>query len=208
MIVLIPTPLPISQALAASTPAQVEAITRLVQQSAGAYNDIKEKYGSHTAVASAYNEIDKSVTKNLSQPFQKTISCKKGCSYCCEQLVAVSVDEAQYILDMARENKIHIDWKKARDQASRGIDSWIDRGKEKRTCVFLKDGACSIYEVRPGTCRNYHAYSPPDQCDVTNKDGSPVVPSLLHANAILAGIWYKQKTASLPSMLLKLRRKK
>lgn len=33
-----------------------------------------------------------------------------------------------------------------------------------RPCIFLKEGRCSIYALRPGSCRAYHVVSDPANC--------------------------------------------
>jgi Fe-S-cluster containining protein len=45
------------------------------------------------------------------------------------------------------------------------------RGFGLRPCVFLADGRCSIYEVRPMVCRSYNSLSK-EQCEAYHHDAS------------------------------------
>lgn len=91
------------------------------------------------------------------------ISCKRGCFNCCRQNVDVSPGEVLVIVDFCKQHGIDIpkgylqeQLKYGALQVARSSVGW---------CTFLKDGECSIYEVRPAACRAYHVASPPDRCD-------------------------------------------
>ena len=43
-------------------------------------------------------------------------------------------------------------------------DDWKHRPKSETACVFLKDNACSIYDVRPATCRACVYTGDPEHC--------------------------------------------
>jgi Fe-S-cluster containining protein len=119
----------------------------------------------------------------------KSISCKRGCSACCSQLVPISPAEAhalQAVVDALPEAR------RARvlarfEDAGRRIDAsglasrlrapvWEDdeQGyvalalayfKLGIPCPFLDDeGACSIYLDRPVICREFLVTSPAERC--------------------------------------------
>lgn len=119
----------------------------------------------------------------------KTISCRKGCSYCCHYIVAVLSAEAFLIRDeiMAlpsderngilqnflnaieriRSIKIPAYDTKAVDGDSmkKCIENIADWHKKvDMPCAFLADNACSMYEQRPLICRECLTISAPATC--------------------------------------------
>ena len=89
------------------------------------------------------------------------IACQKGCAYCCNAFIVVLPHEALNIADFINENF-----------SGSQQDNIIAAGSNQKElisnsslqqvatsynspCPFLKDNACSIYEVRPLTCRNW-----------------------------------------------------
>jgi Fe-S-cluster containining protein len=42
-----------------------------------------------------------------------------------------------------------------------GRDTWF---REAHPCIFLEKGRCSVYALRPGSCRAYHVVSDPANC--------------------------------------------
>jgi Fe-S-cluster containining protein len=77
-----------------------------------------------------YSEMD-----NLYRFLYPILDCKKGCSYCCSlDELAITNIEIEYIK------------KKVKPKSSK-------LNKSGQECVFLKNGACSIYQYRPYMCR-------------------------------------------------------
>jgi hypothetical protein len=66
-------------------------------------------------------------------------ACRKGCGWCCHQPIGAAAIE---ILAMARAL--------AGRPEARAVAGW----KPGTPCAFLKDGACSIYDIRPLKCRS------------------------------------------------------
>ncbi len=101
---------------------------------------------------------DKIITKVA--PFT---ACKRGCSYCCNIAVTISSLEAKEIADYTGITPITIK------------DTDLDKDAAVRkylgvVCPFLKDGGCSIYEVRPSACRTHLNLSTyPQACDLKNE---------------------------------------
>lgn len=92
------------------------------------------------------------------------VSCSKGCHFCCRQNVHVYKAEAAVIGEYCREMEIEIPKSYLKEQMQYG---WKELAKtEVGWCVFLKNGECSIYPVRPIACRNYFVVSNPKLCDV------------------------------------------
>lgn len=67
-------------------------------------------------------------------------ACRKGCGWCCHQRVGAAAVE---VLAMARALR-------DRPQALAALAAWTPGAP----CAFLKDGACSVYDVRPLKCRS------------------------------------------------------
>ncbi len=63
----------------------------------------------------------------------RNFMCKKGCSECCEEFSILPV-EFYYINTLLKEYKI---------QANK---------RDIRTCIFLKENSCQIYDIRPVNC--------------------------------------------------------
>jgi Fe-S-cluster containining protein len=93
------------------------------------------------------------------------ISCRSGCDYCCRyNRVEVFTLEAFAIVDFIHRsfNDRQIeDLKKALVHPSQparalGHDRKVG-GSYYRQCAFLSEGRCSIYEIRPFNCRQFHS---------------------------------------------------
>lgn len=95
-------------------------------------------------------------------------TCKKGCTACCGLLATITIADG-FVLAEGLLNRP--DWEewlpKLVTESLRhcypGItkENWF---KKKNMCVFLKDGACSVYERRPAACRYHYVLSPPENC--------------------------------------------
>lgn len=110
----------------------------------------------------AYSEIDTVFTQAVAAS-GKSIACKRGCFYCCYLKVDVKAQEAFVIADYVRaafsaerieEVKMHArsNWVKIKSMDS------AQHSAANLPCPLLKDGACSVYPVRPMTCRQFHAH--------------------------------------------------
>jgi len=98
-------------------------------------------------------------------PDVNSLACRAGCSWCCHFTVDVRPVEVFRILDFVEQK--FSDERKARVYAEirahaadlAGLDD-VARMRRNVRCPFLDTGGgCSIYPVRPQTCRNYHATS-------------------------------------------------
>lgn len=162
------------------------------------------KQGSETDFVKAFYEV---FDETLAD--QKTLtSCRKGCFFCCRQNVAIYKAEASLIAEYCQEHDISIPRDYLLQQLKHG---WKEIAKaEVGWCVFLKEGECSIYPVRPLSCRKYHVVSPPALCDTVKypaDQGNVVsVPVFtmpeIEASAFCAAMAEKGKSGRLPEMLL------
>ncbi len=83
------------------------------------------------------------------------IACKKGCGHCCRVSVSSFPFEIFAIVDHVRGTwsgwerwKLRRRIRRYRDAFGQSTHPW---------CPFLKEGACSIYAVRPTICRTHHS---------------------------------------------------
>lgn len=103
------------------------------------------------------------------------IQCRKGCAACCHIQVDVFTQEADLLLQLAREDGIDIDWARLERQAGKTDATWRELPVEDQRCVFLDEQRhCRVYEHRPGTCRKYMVKSDPDLCDMNKHPGGKV----------------------------------
>jgi Fe-S-cluster containining protein len=109
-------------------------------------------------------------------------TCAPGCSACCHQLVWIELIEAQQIMDryprvVARvranlEAQAELCETQLPEAPKLAASAWW---RAEQTCAFLGDDQrCSIYDVRPMTCRVHYVVSPPEQCarQQASEDGS------------------------------------
>jgi len=92
-------------------------------------------------------------------PSKSPVACRKGCAYCCHVTVTARAPEIFLIASRIRasskaELADFLSRIRAADQRTRHMTGQ-ERASEKIPCALLKDGACSVYEVRPGACRGF-----------------------------------------------------
>lgn len=109
-----------------------------------------------------------------------TLACGAGCSWCCHFSVDVRAVEVFAILDFVERTFTSEQRTRVCSElhANAAMLKNLDEDARMRRnvkCAFLQEGKCSIYPVRPQTCRNYHAtdaagcqqsYEHPDDLDI------------------------------------------
>lgn len=113
-------------------------------------------------------------------PDAHSLACKSGCDWCCHFTIDVRPLEAlniaehvltQFTPDQRQRVRAEID---ANAQRLATLDE-MQRVQQNLRCPFLIEHRCSIYAVRPQTCRNYHAtnvagceqsFNEPDNVDI------------------------------------------
>jgi Fe-S-cluster containining protein len=102
------------------------------------------------------------------------VACRAGCDHCCYQSVGATPPETLAIADHLRRTlskaelaavAAHVAEVHRRTQ---GLSA-ADRFSPDHPCAFLRDGRCSIYEVRPLACRGMNAFDA-DQCSRRLRD--------------------------------------
>jgi Fe-S-cluster containining protein len=100
-------------------------------------------------------------------PSKAQHACAPGCAFCCYLPVDVLAPEAFLIA-------AHLQQTRSPDELAAlayrlGADGQHDFGV--RPCVFLTNGRCSIYDVRPMVCRGYNSLSK-ERCEAYYHDAS------------------------------------
>lgn len=88
--------------------------------------------------------------------YPRDFACKKGCGWCCFQLVTVSAPEIFAIARQVRDMPAlaaALPGKAAARQRDPALFADL-----RNPCVFLDRGACGIHAIRPLTCRYYASF--------------------------------------------------
>lgn len=134
-----------------------------------------------TVARAAMDACEQDIARELGTLAARGIvpTCSKGCAHCCRQEILIPRAEAEAIVEW-----IQASWQPAQIDALRDrIRAWLEwyrgdftrrvaSGEDRQVvayehgplCVALQDGACSIYPVRPMTCRIHYVSSSPDAC--------------------------------------------
>jgi Fe-S-cluster containining protein len=90
------------------------------------------------------------------------LACRAGCTWCCYFTVDVRAVEVFSILRFVEQSftpeervRVHAEVR-ANSAALQGVGE-SERVTRNLKCPFLSEGRCTVYPVRPQTCRNYHA---------------------------------------------------
>jgi Fe-S-cluster containining protein len=91
-----------------------------------------------------------------------TLACKAGCFWCCYFTVDARPVEVLRIVDFMQRSLPEADRSRITNEIMTNSAAFAALDEEARAhsntkCPFLHLGRCSIYSVRPQTCRNYHA---------------------------------------------------
>ncbi len=141
-----------------------------------------------TAVISQYQYAEKAISfieyvhynvdQVVNQAFEQTpkAQCTVGCSHCCKsRRVEVSLPEAFFIAEHIKQLP-DVEQSEIQMRLDEAVDT-INNHKPLNECAFLKDDACSIYEVRPAVCRKAHSQ------DVSACEQNKEIPQ--HLNVVL-----------------------
>ncbi|WP_163321866.1 YkgJ family cysteine cluster protein [Draconibacterium mangrovi] len=137
-----------------------------------------EQKAVHQSIKEMYAAIDGLIDSLFIYARQqnKSIDCKRGCSWCCHQPVFALDYELDYLQAFIEKSfdaeTISVITEKANQkQAKLSQLKGDELMNAKHPCPLLKDNACSAYEARPVACRIYlssdvkscvHFYKHPD----------------------------------------------
>jgi len=91
------------------------------------------------------------------EPPNPPLACHEGCSNCCSQRVRASVPEVLAVAAFIRVN-----FEPDRIACILEQLPMRSRGWHGERCALLKDGRCSVYEVRPLVCQGHTGVNPAD----------------------------------------------
>jgi len=125
------------------------------------------------ALKSYYVACD-SEANGYTESYNPKIDCCAGCNYCCHFRVSVQPNEVFLIMFFIERN-FNLDEKNellnrldAHHERVSGM-SVDDQVKSNIQCPLLVDGKCSVYEMRPLSCRGFHS-SNVDDCKASHDD--------------------------------------
>jgi len=178
----------------------VALVRHLLEQEGGRARDEIVDLGVLRAFASSQQRHDARIA--AAYDFG-TLACRAGCTWCCHFAVDVRAAEVFRILEFV-EQSFTAD-EKARVYAEVRVNSAAlnalgetERATRNVKCPFLWEGGCTVYPVRPQTCRNYHAtnvagcrqsYEEPENLDI-DPDFAPGVyqAGAAHVEAVSAAM--------------------
>lgn len=153
-----------------------ELIEYIAQDMAAAKNMITSTTDNGNEFASlkpsviAYaNYLDAMTKQEFNAPYNTKPYCNKGCHWCCCLQVSTSPMEVFCIADYLLSNKPqqYIAELIIKLAAIKEITCNLTQQEhvlKKISCPLLSAGECSIYSVRPMSCRGYYSYSA-EQCE-------------------------------------------
>jgi Fe-S-cluster containining protein len=137
-----------------------------------------------STIISAAAEIARSADEALAtvrDEYRPPLHCKEGCSYCCcKPGVLTSIPELLRILDHVQSTFSADAVSELRERARRYARQIAGRNfndpvNESVPCPLLVDGRCSVYEVRPLTCRGYNSMNV-DACRSAHENRDVLIP--------------------------------
>jgi Fe-S-cluster containining protein len=155
----------------------IDLIRRTLKQELKAARSDLRAHGPLPALARAVVRHDAAVTAAHDVG---SLACRSGCDWCCHFTIDVRAAEVFAIHDFV-ESRFS---EEARSRVYAEVESnsrlFASLSEDARAlqnvkCPFLVDHQCSIYAVRPQSCRNYHAtnsvgceqsYRDPDNQDI------------------------------------------
>jgi Fe-S-cluster containining protein len=149
-----------------------------------------------TQMSDVYNKLDHVIDEVVAKVSQKTtISCSKGCAYCCDQVVTSTLLEAEYIAarypalvkqavpELRRQEARMLELGMSDMSIGFGADNDVKRQQflarwylQREPCVFLdpQTKECRIYAARPYGCRAHFAITQPAiVCDARANPDDP-----------------------------------
>ncbi len=142
-------------------------------------------------------DLKYNIDKVMSQA--KNISCTKGCTHCCHLgNVDIIPQEGELILDWIEEKNIKIDEKALEIQMNNKVK---DLSIQQRRCILLnKKNECSIYDIRPMTCRKLIVSSPPENCNYQNEK-KVIVEENIKVEKRVNNLLYKYKAINMANYI-------
>lgn len=131
----------------------------------------------------AIAKVDETI-KLIKLKQKPSITCHKGCSYCCYGMVTCTHSEAKYLAGKIRSKRVTLNRERLAEQRHWHAERWIeDRGAP---CIFLTEkGECGAYKHRPLACRLHHSKDDLSKCE---NDEEHMIWNPAGADAILCAL--------------------
>lgn len=88
-------------------------------------------------------------------------ACQKGCDFCCNYLVRAMPPEvfalAEHVNQLPALDRARVRERLSDYNARTALMSDQEHEHTNIPCVFLEDGECSVYSLRPLACRGHHS---------------------------------------------------
>jgi len=196
----------LQEMLSNMTSEQEQIVVEMFQHYMEQFSNLRVEHNAETVSDAIHKSVDNCMEETIQESQnnkEETISCGKGCSFCCFQQVDISEDEATLIKEYSREIGKEIDYKTLEIQAQ--AELYSDLSAKERKCVFLDDmDSCSIYEHRPSACRKLIVVSEPTLCDTENNKGAQIKKLVsLESEVITAASLNFIESGSMANMLIK-----
>lgn len=187
--------------------AEKRMITEMFQHYLQEYHKAKEGHLDSSVAANFQWTIQDHIDQGLKEDsVGKTVKCGKGCSFCCYLLVDVNKHEASLIKEWSEYNGVNIDWKKAERLSGETQESWKNLPVAEKRCQFLtKGGECSIYDVRPASCRKHMVITEPELCDTTKPGNMIGKYNNVVAEIIASAMFNATQSGSISKMLMEVK---
>jgi Fe-S-cluster containining protein len=113
----------------------------------------------------------------LREPPARPSACNEGCAWCCHKKVGTAVPEVLRIVEFLKQSLSPAELAEVRERVVRldeqrrnMTDGWA---AARLPCSLLVNDRCSVYPVRPLTCRGYNS-SDARRCELVVKSHQPV----------------------------------
>ncbi len=128
-----------------------------------------------SVVATAHKGFDRAFASAPAEA-RAAVACRAGCDACCHTPVGAQAHEvllaAQYVHTHFSPLELEaLIARAARHRAVFAGRSLAERATLRTPCVLLREGACSIYEARPESCRSHHSHNA-DFCRTNMQNGN------------------------------------
>ena len=122
-------------------------------------------------------------------PAAGDLACKQGCYFCCDLYVSGSAPQIFAIADWIRAGTPDVAAEISRlEEAGEKVrgKNPDDRSKDRALCLFLRDGLCGIYPVRPPACQAHCSLSLA-ACEAGFRGESEEIPIPEYTNVMRGG---------------------
>lgn len=130
------------------------------------------------------------IIDQVAEKVAPTATCRRGCSHCCRQSVIVTEWEAQRIGRAIGRDPAPV------SGSTRTIDT-AAADFAGVPCTFLRDGECTVYDVRPLCCRTHFSLGAAELCDTQKFPGGEVPYFNLSSFVMAYGMLFMQSGSGL-----------